>query len=88
MKAGGKAALATSLLNGGRLPMLNGLSRLASRFLARPEHGARLAAEAHRFDADQAMEAGLVTAARPMSSIGTTRFASRSMNGFRSRPTR
>ncbi len=63
MKSSGKTAIATSVLNGGALPMPNGLSRLATRFLARPEHAARLASEASRFDAERAMAAGLVTAA-------------------------
>ncbi|HUY18028.1 MAG TPA: enoyl-CoA hydratase-related protein [Candidatus Binataceae bacterium] len=63
MKSGGRAALAPGLLNGGILPMPNGLSRLATRFLAHPDHVARLLADGRRYDAVAALEAGLVTGA-------------------------
>ncbi|HVA39540.1 MAG TPA: enoyl-CoA hydratase-related protein, partial [Candidatus Binataceae bacterium] len=62
MKAGADARVATSPLNGGALPMGNGLSRLQTRFIADPARAAALAA-GRTFDADEAMAAGLVTAA-------------------------
>jgi benzoyl-CoA-dihydrodiol lyase len=47
-------------MNMGPLPMSNGLTRLESRFLADPSHAARLR-DAKRFNAEEALEAGLVT---------------------------
>ena len=60
--------LGPTSLNLGALPMGHGMTRLESRFLARPEAlaalGRRVAAgERPRFDAAQALEAGLVTVA-------------------------
>jgi benzoyl-CoA-dihydrodiol lyase len=52
-------SLAVSGMNLGPLPMGNGLSRLATRFLGEPEK-ARLAA-GQTFDAEAALEGGLVT---------------------------
>jgi benzoyl-CoA-dihydrodiol lyase len=51
--------VALSELNRGALPMSNGLSRLATRFLAEPERAEHAGGEA--FDAEAALEAGLVT---------------------------
>ena len=51
--------LAFSPLNGGALPMSNGLSRLATRFLAEPERGQPPLGES--FDAEAALAAGYVT---------------------------
>jgi benzoyl-CoA-dihydrodiol lyase len=62
MKSGADARIATGALNAGALPMGNGLSRLSSRFIADPAHAAALAAGGS-FDAEAALEAGLVTAA-------------------------
>ncbi len=62
MKSGADACIATGALNAGALPMGNGLSRLSTRFIADPEHAASLAAGG-TFDAQAALEAGLVTAA-------------------------
>ncbi len=62
MKSGPGVAIATSPLNGGAFPMGNGLSRLATRFLAEPERARALAVE-NRFDAPAAVAAGLITAA-------------------------
>ncbi len=62
MKSGTDAHIATGVLNGGPLPMSNGLSRLATRFIADPSRAAALAAGG-KFDAEAALEAGLVTAA-------------------------
>src|SRR5229473_1705957 len=62
MKSRDGVQIATSPLNGGALPMSNGLSRLETRFLHRPEHARKLAAENY-FDPDAALEAGLVTGA-------------------------
>jgi benzoyl-CoA-dihydrodiol lyase len=62
MKSGGAARIATGPLNAGALPMGNGLSRLHTRFIAEPNRAATLSA-ASVFNADEAMEAGLVTAA-------------------------
>ena len=62
MKSGVDARIATGALNGGALPMGNGLSRLETRFIADPARAAALAAGG-TFDADAALAAGLVTAA-------------------------
>jgi benzoyl-CoA-dihydrodiol lyase len=51
--------VAVSELNRGALPMWNGLSRLATRFLAEPEKADLGAGET--FDAEAALAAGLVT---------------------------
>ena len=50
-----------SAMNAGPLPMSNGLTRLASRFLGRPETVASLLERGQPFDAKEALEAGLVT---------------------------
>ncbi|MGH9769420.1 MAG: 2,3-epoxybenzoyl-CoA dihydrolase [Blastocatellia bacterium] len=55
--------IATSVMNGGALPMSNRLTRLQSRFLARPERIDEVLNRAGRFDADAANEAGLITSA-------------------------
>jgi len=62
MKASADTRIATGVLNAGALPMSNGLSRLSTRFIADPARAAALAAGG-TFDAEAAMEAGLVTAA-------------------------
>jgi benzoyl-CoA-dihydrodiol lyase len=53
--------IALSPMNGGLLPMSNGLSRLQTRFLADPAAPARLLANEGPFNAAEAEEAGLVT---------------------------
>ncbi len=53
--------MATSDLNAGALPMSNGLTRLASRFLAEPSEAEEVLAQGGRFDTEAAEEAGLVT---------------------------
>ncbi len=59
LDAEGGPSLAFDGLNQGALPMSNGLSRLATRFLGAPERAqVRLDAE---YDAQQALSAGLVT---------------------------
>ncbi|MEZ6183544.1 MAG: 2,3-epoxybenzoyl-CoA dihydrolase [Planctomycetota bacterium] len=55
------AQLGISPLNGGALPMGNGLSRLQSRFLKTPEHAAELAGETRLYGPGDADDAGLVT---------------------------
>ncbi len=56
------ATLRLSAMNFGPLPMSNGLTRLESRFLADPDHVARLKSEiAAEIDAARAEELGLVT---------------------------
>jgi len=55
----GGPRLAFSVLNGGALPMSNGLSRLATRFLADP--GKALPPVGESFDAEAALAAGYVT---------------------------
>jgi benzoyl-CoA-dihydrodiol lyase len=50
-----------SPLNGGLLPMSNGLSRLQTRFLGDEARIARLLAHAEPFSANEALEEGLVT---------------------------
>lgn len=53
--------VATSKLNGGALPMSNGLTRLQSRFLAEPARAEEILAQQARFDTCAAEDAGLVT---------------------------
>jgi benzoyl-CoA-dihydrodiol lyase len=53
--------IALSPMNGGLLPMSNGLSRLQTRFLGDPAAPARLVAHGGPFNAAEAEEAGLVT---------------------------
>ena len=53
--------LAIGPLSNGLLPMANGLTRLQSRFLADPDHAAKLAAERPRVSSEDANELGLVT---------------------------
>src|SRR5207244_3066586 len=53
--------VALSAMNGGLLPMSNGLSRLQTRFLARPETAVELLTHDGPFNAGEADEAGLVT---------------------------
>src|SRR6185295_13893119 len=50
-----------SELNGGMLPMSNGLTRLKSRFLAEPEKAAAVLGRTEPFDAAEAEAAGLIT---------------------------
>jgi benzoyl-CoA-dihydrodiol lyase len=50
-----------SVMNAGPLPMSNGLTRLASRFLGRPEPIARVVDHPGAWGARAALEAGLVT---------------------------
>jgi benzoyl-CoA-dihydrodiol lyase len=59
--AGEENTIALSAINGGLLPMSNGLSRLQSRFLRDPEAPTRLLAYDAPFNAAEAEEAGLVT---------------------------
>jgi benzoyl-CoA-dihydrodiol lyase len=56
-------AVALSGMNGGPLPMANGLSRLQTRFLATPELPDELLSETAPFDPPAALDAGLVTSA-------------------------
>ena len=55
--------IALSAMNGGAYPMSNGLSRLDSRFLGEPARVAAAFAHDGAFDAQAALEAGLVTSA-------------------------
>src|SRR5690606_16160190 len=52
--------IALSGMNG-TLPMSNGLTRLQTRFLGTPEHVDEVLAEQEPFDAQAAMDAGLVS---------------------------
>jgi benzoyl-CoA-dihydrodiol lyase len=54
-------AVALSVMNGGLLPMSNGLTRLQTRFLGEPGKPAVLLAHGGPFNAAEAEEAGLVT---------------------------
>ena len=54
-------AIALSAMNAGPLPMSNGLSRLQTRLLGKPELVAELLEESEPFDAAAASDAGLVT---------------------------
>jgi benzoyl-CoA-dihydrodiol lyase len=53
--------IALSGMNGGPLPMSNGLTRLQTRFLGEPQRVDELLGEGEAFDAQQALEAGLVS---------------------------
>ncbi len=55
------STVALSGMNAGVLPMSNGLSRLAVRYLAEPDRVAELLAHDGPFDAAEAAEAGLVS---------------------------
>jgi benzoyl-CoA-dihydrodiol lyase len=55
------ASLAVSELNGGALPMSNGLTRLQSRLLAEPEKLDQILGEKKSFGTEEAEELGLVT---------------------------
>ena len=57
----GRTTVALSAMNGGPLPMSNGLTRLQSRFLGEPERAAKALAGSGPLDARAAEEAGLVT---------------------------
>jgi benzoyl-CoA-dihydrodiol lyase len=54
-------AIQVSAMNGGALPMSNGLSRLASRFYGEPQKVAEVLAAEGPWDPAAALEAGLVT---------------------------
>ncbi|HEV7799132.1 MAG TPA: 2,3-epoxybenzoyl-CoA dihydrolase [Pyrinomonadaceae bacterium] len=56
-----QVGIAVSELNGGALPMSNGLTRLQSRFLATPERVDQILAQETPFDTEAAEEAGLIT---------------------------
>jgi benzoyl-CoA-dihydrodiol lyase len=53
--------IALSAMNGGPLPMSNGLTRLQTRFLGTPERVDELLDEKEPFDAQAAMDAGLIS---------------------------
>jgi benzoyl-CoA-dihydrodiol lyase len=53
--------IALSAMNGGPLPMSNGLTRLQTRFLGTPERVDEVLEEKAAFDAPAAMDAGLVS---------------------------
>ncbi|MDD5542372.1 MAG: 2,3-epoxybenzoyl-CoA dihydrolase [Acidobacteriia bacterium] len=55
--------ISVSALNGGVLPMSNGLSRLQSRFLKNPEQVERVMNHSEPVGAEEALEMGLVTVA-------------------------
>ncbi len=54
-------SVALSPMNAGPLPMANGLTRLATRFLGEPERVARILATEGELDSKAALAAGLVT---------------------------
>jgi benzoyl-CoA-dihydrodiol lyase len=56
-----KVHVAISEMNGGLLPMANGLSRLGTRFLADPEHACEVAGLKEPLGPEEADEQGLVT---------------------------
>jgi benzoyl-CoA-dihydrodiol lyase len=58
---GPAAFVGLSALNHGALPMSNGLSRLATRFLGAPEKATKLVGQTEFMSAQDALEAGLVT---------------------------
>ena len=53
--------IALSAMNGGPLPMSNGLTRLRTRFLGEPDRVDEVLSEKDAFDAQAAMDAGLVS---------------------------
>jgi benzoyl-CoA-dihydrodiol lyase len=53
--------IALSAMNGGPLPMSNGLTRLQTRFLGEPDRVDEVLSEKDAFDAQAAMDAGLVS---------------------------
>jgi benzoyl-CoA-dihydrodiol lyase len=53
--------IALSRMNGGPLPMSNGLTRLQTRFLAEPEQVDKVLERDEPFDPQQALDAGLVS---------------------------
>jgi benzoyl-CoA-dihydrodiol lyase len=53
--------IALSGMNGGPLPMSNGLTRLQTRFLGTPERVEEVLSEGEPFDAQAAMDAGLIS---------------------------
>ncbi len=55
------AKIGLSAMNFGPLPMSNGLTRLQTRFLAKPAHAEALAEQTDLMDAEEALEQGLVT---------------------------
>jgi benzoyl-CoA-dihydrodiol lyase len=55
------SSVALSGMNGGALPMSNGLSRLATRFLDDPDRVREVLEEGKPFDPQEALEAGLVS---------------------------
>jgi benzoyl-CoA-dihydrodiol lyase len=55
--------VALSAMNGGAYPMSNGLTRLQTRFLGQPDTVEALLARGEPFDAQEALEAGLVFSA-------------------------
>lgn len=55
--------IAVSAMNAGALPMPNGLSRLESRYLSNPRQGENVLNHLAPFNAEEAMEAGLITLA-------------------------
>jgi benzoyl-CoA-dihydrodiol lyase len=57
----GEASLAVSELNAGAFPMSNGLTRMASRFLAEPEKLEEVFGEQKSFDVEEAEDRGLIT---------------------------
>jgi benzoyl-CoA-dihydrodiol lyase len=57
----GANTISLSAMNGGALPMSNGLTRLQTRFLAAPDRVGELLEEKEPFDAQAAMDAGLVS---------------------------
>jgi benzoyl-CoA-dihydrodiol lyase len=59
----GRTRLFPSPMNAGAYPMSNGLSRLASRFLAEPDRVGRVLSHDGPFGAREALDAGLATAA-------------------------
>jgi benzoyl-CoA-dihydrodiol lyase len=58
---GGVARIGLDAINFGPLPMWNHLTRLATRFLAKPVHVEELESETDLMDADEALDQGLVT---------------------------
>jgi benzoyl-CoA-dihydrodiol lyase len=53
--------IALSAMNGGPLPMSNGLTRLQTRFLAQPEQVDKALERGEAFDPQEALDAGLVS---------------------------
>ena len=83
-----RTSIALSPMNGGPLPMSNGLTRLQTRFLGEPAKVDELLAHDGPFNAARGATRPASSPSRPTRSTGTTRCGWPSRRARRSRPTR